>query len=172
MTKYIITVGAGGAITSPGGPVTSGDGHLTSFNTAAGTPFPYTSAYFEAGQGGGGQPGGPGAGGGNNQIIYPEVSNDEPLQVYAEGASATFVVGQGGYGAGPTIDPFQGWDRHFGFYVGRMEEQVALVKEMLNIQNKNDTYGRGGDANSPGMPGCACVFYFPHQPPAFIPPEW
>ena len=165
MTKYIITVGPGGAITSPGGPVTSGDGHLTSFNTAAGTPFPYKSAYFDAGPGGGGQPGWPGAGGGSNNIIYPDVSNDDPLQVYAEGAAAQ--LNKGGYGAGPTI---QGWDIHFGFYVGRMEEQTALVKEMVNLPNKSHTYGRGGDANSPGMPGCACVFYFPHQPPPLIIP--
>jgi len=154
-SSYNITIGNGGSTTSGYGD----GGGFTTFGSSG--PSGPVVVQAMGGGGAGGVPGSGGGGGGFN-------SN-----------TSTYVSGQGGhgdaiggYGAGPSINPFQGWDRHFGFYVGRMEEQVALVKKMVNIQNKNDTYGRGGDANSPGMPGCACVFYFPHQPPAFIPPEW
>jgi len=179
MSKYIILVGEGGEIPSPASPG-FGNGHQTSFNSAAGTPFPYTSAFFEAAGGGGGgddSGGGVGAGGGGGtQIKGPNVSNDEPLQVYARGCDAVGPPGPvlgGGIGAGSAplvgggIPPLVNeWDKHFGFYVGRNAlYPQALVKELANIDEPQNTYGRGGFLSSKGMPGCACVFYFPHQPP-------
>jgi len=178
MTKYVIIVGGGGAAST--GDFAAGDGGYTSFNSAGGA----ASAYFDA-QGGHGASGNSlisGQGGGDDtRIIGPDAAN--PLQIYARGVDGTTTggpgnLGKGGIGAGsPPLGPNGGipplvneWDLHFGFYVGRMGEPHALVKEMANIQSIFSAYGKGGDHSSSGNNGCACVFYFPHQPPSLILP--
>ncbi|MCP4790356.1 MAG: hypothetical protein GY881_09000, partial [Gammaproteobacteria bacterium] len=87
-------------------------------------------------------------------------------------SSPTKVTGQGGYGGeggGGGAGGYGEYDNHFGFYVGRTDATVALIQEM-NLAS--EAYGKGGNKNNPGNNGCACVFFFPHQPPAFIQPGY
>ena len=166
MTKYVITVGGGGAPST--GNFAAGDGGGTSFNSAGAAESASYGA--QGGYGASGNPSTSGQGGGDvTQTIAQDAAN--PLQIYARGVNGTSFggpgnLGKGGIGAGsPPLGPDGGipplvneWDLHFGFYVGRMGEPHALVKEMVNIQSILSAYGKGGDQSSPGGPGCACVF--------------
>jgi len=171
MTKYNITVGDGGNL---GVGVDGGIGGNTKFSVAAGSLPPNLASSYSAEGGSGGTAFEPGVGGG----LYTEIiaaSANNPLQVKANG-NPGLILGGGGVGAGssPWVQggqpPYHNrWDLHFGFYVGRTERQVGLVKEMVNIQDDLETYGRGGGvpgADTKGTSGCACVFYFPNQPPS------
>ena len=169
MTKYVITVGLGGAPST--GNSAAGDGGGTSFNSAGAAASASYGA--QGGYGASGNPSTSGQGGGDvTQTIAQDAASLRPLQIYARGVNGT-TTGKGGIGAGSPplcancgIPPLVNeWDLHFGFYVGRMGEPHALVKEMVNIQSIFSAYGKGGDQSSNGGPGCACVFYFPHQPP-------
>lgn len=173
MTKYVIIVGGGGGAST--GDFAAGSGGDTSFNSTS------VTYYAQGGHGASGNPANSGQGGGDDtRIIGPDAAN--PLQIYARGVDGTTTGGSGGLGKGGIgagSPPLGGggspplvneWDLHFGFYVGRMGEPHALVKEMANIQSIFSAYGKGGDHSSSGNNGCACVFYFPHQPPSLILP--
>ncbi len=145
-SSYNITIGNGGTTTSG-----SGAGGKTTFGPLVGATG---DTLIQAHDGSGGPCG---AGGGTNL--------SSPTKVTGQGGWGTEIggAGAGGYGE---------YDNHFGFYVGSVGWSIALIREMRGAGQTEKAYGKGGNKNIPGKNGCACVFFFPHQPPAFIQPGY